>query len=169
MMAVCRAARFMSCALVLSIFTPHLASARGAPDETDLQCLAKAIYFEARGESEKGQLAVGRVVLNRVESETYPDTICDVVYQGSHKRNACQFSFACDGEPDVAKEKKAWREAETLARRLVACDPPCQKGPDWQGPLWTSTHYHADYVNPRWAKKLHHTGTIGRHIFYALA
>ena len=168
-MTACRAARLWSCALVLSISTPHLAAAARGKTENDLQCLARAIYFEARGESGKGQLAVGRVILNRVASEAYPDTICDVVYQGSHKRDACQFSFACDGEPDVAKETKAWNQAMGHARELIACDPPCQEEPEWQGPLWTSTHYHADYVNPRWAKKLTHTGTVGRHIFYAIA
>ncbi len=164
-----RAARLLSCAFILSISTFNVAGAKGGISEADLQCLAKAIYFEARGESEKGQLAVGRVILNRVESEEYPDTICDVVYQGSHRRNACQFSFACDGKADIAEEKKPWTEAKALARELIACDPPCQKAPRWSSPLWASTHYHADYVSPRWARKLTRTGTIGRHIFYAMA
>ena len=95
-MAVCRAARLLTCAIVFSISLPHLAAASGKSDG-QLQCLAKAIYFEARGESEKGQLAVGRVVLNRVESGAYADTICGVVVQGSERPNSCQVSFACDG------------------------------------------------------------------------
>ena len=168
-MAVSRAAGLLTCALLLLIPTTDFATARSTTSDKELKCLAQAIYFEARGESKKGQLAVGRVVLNRVKSRVYPDTICGVVFQNDHRRNACQFSFACDGKSDEATEKKAWNEARARARELIACDPPCQKEPQWQGPLWRSTHYHADYVNPRWAKKLDHTGTVGRHIFYATA
>jgi spore germination cell wall hydrolase CwlJ-like protein len=169
MMADSRAARLLTSALIFSISTSGLAAAKGGASDEEFTCLAKAIYFEARGETEKGQRAVGRVVLNRVKSDAYPDAICDVVYQGSTRSTGCQFSFTCDGLSDVAEDKKAWREAKDVARELIACDPPCQVGPDFQGPLWTSTHYHADYVNPRWAKKLNRTGAIGRHIFYATA
>jgi len=168
-MAACRAARLLTCAFLLSIPTSHLANAKPGKSDSQLQCLAKAIYFEARGETEKGQLAVGRVILNRVESGAYADTICGVVFQGSERPNSCQFSFACDGRSDEAKDKKSWKEAKVIARELIACDPPCQEGPKWQAPLWSSTHYHADYVSPRWASKLTRTGTIGRHIFYATA
>lgn len=168
-MADSRAVRLVASALVLSITMSSLAAAKSGPSDTDLTCLAKAIYFEARGESEKGQRAVGRVILNRVASEAYPDTICSVVYQGSKRATGCQFSFTCDGLSDVAKDKAAWKEAKEMARSLIACDPPCLEGPDFQGPIWQSTHYHADYVTPRWAKKLQRTGTLGRHIFYATA
>ncbi len=168
-MIACRAARLLTCAIVFTISTSHLAGAAGAKSDSQLQCLAKAIYFEARGESEKGQLAVGRVILNRVESGAYADTICGVVFQGSERPNSCQFSFACDGRSDEAKDRESWQEAKAVARELIACDPPCQEAPEWQAPLWSSTHYHADYVSPRWADKLTRTGAIGRHIFYANA
>lgn len=122
-------------------------------------CLAKAIYFEARGEPVRGQMAVAQVILNRVESERYPDTICGVVYQNSNRRNACQFSFACDGSPDVTREKTAWRKAQTVASDILS-------GKGDTGATVTATHYHADYVRPRWASKMERLSKIGRHIFY---
>lgn len=139
------------------------------------ECLARAVYFEARSESEAGQLAVARVVLNRVASGRYPDTICGVVYQGKQRRNQCQFSFACDGKPDTITEPTAWREAMTQATWALACDTTCQEASDrTKGITGTpvdealvATHYHADYVQPEWADKLERMAQIGTHIFYA--
>jgi spore germination cell wall hydrolase CwlJ-like protein len=165
MMAVRRLAALSACAFFFVFSTQGSAKTEAGGDA--LTCLAQAIYFEARGESEKGQRAVGRVILNRVESGLYPDSVCGVVYQGSSNGPACQFSFACDGIPDVAQEKGAWKKAKEIAAALIACDPPCHKSLEGQDAVWTSTHYHADFVSPRWAKKLKQTGTIGRHIFYA--
>ncbi len=131
----------------------------------EIECLSNAIYFEARGESEAGQRAVARVVLNRVKSKFYPDSICGVVYQNDHMKNACQFSFACDGKPDRIKNLKAFEIAEAIAKQVFRCeDTRCGKGP-----LGRSTHYHADYVSPGWARKLERTGQVGRHIFYYTA
>lgn len=131
-----------------------------------LECLARAIYFEARGEPERGQEAVALVIINRTKSAYYPDTVCDVVYQNDHRRNACQFSFACDGKPDVIKEEDAFEKAKRIAREIFSCGlDRCD-----DSTLFTrSTHYHADYVSPRWAKKLQRTGQVGRHIFYYTA
>lgn len=165
-MAVRRPVALVLCAFVFLVPAVSLAYAKESKSD-DLQCLATAIYFEARGEPETGQRAVGRVVVNRAESGVYPDSICGVVYQGSKRRGACQFSFACDGASDKASDESAWEKAEDVAGELLACDPPCQKEPKWRGALWTSTHYHADYVHPAWAKKLKRTGAIGRHVFYA--
>jgi spore germination cell wall hydrolase CwlJ-like protein len=97
----------------------------GKSDARELRCLAEAIYFEARGEPERGQLAVGRVIINRAESGRYPDSICGVVYQNAHKRNRCQFSFACDGKPETVTDPASWRTALTAARRLLACEAEC--------------------------------------------
>jgi spore germination cell wall hydrolase CwlJ-like protein len=130
-----------------------------AVSDKELTCLAKAVYFEARGEPERGQTAVAKVILNRVESEKYPDTICGVVYQNAERRNACQFSFACDGVPDVAKEQKAWQRAQSIAVETL-------QGRNVPGPVLTATHYHADYVHPYWANKLERLSKIGSHIFY---
>ena len=134
--------------------------------ERQLRCLAEGIYFEARSEPLRGQLAVGRVILNRVQSSSYPDTICDVVYQNDHRHNRCQFSFACDGKPDVIGERQVWSRVRGYAAWLMANDP---EGTEYQvlASLAAATHYHADYVNPHWAKHFELTARIGRHIFYA--
>lgn len=124
-------------------------------------CLARAVYFEARSESEIGQMAVAKVILNRVKSPNYPKSICGVVYQGSNRRNSCQFSFACDGLPDDVKQPAAWAQAKSIAQRAVAGDTQLGRG------MNTATSYHADYVTPRWAKSLRKVVKIGRHIFYA--
>jgi spore germination cell wall hydrolase CwlJ-like protein len=132
----------------------------------DIQCLSTAMYFEARGEPSRGQFIVGRVILNRVASRYYPDDICEVVYQNAHMKNACQFSFACDGEPNRVRDTAAWQQIKRRAQYLVDCDDKCSLAALGRSDLWTSTHYHADYVSPNWAKKLQRTGQVGRHIFY---
>jgi|SRR5690606_40431391 len=161
---------------IILLFLPAVAQAKTSPpDKTEnvyvsykkeLECLARAIYFEARGEPDKGQEAVALVILNRVKSEYYPDTVCSVVYQNDHMRNACQFSFACDGKPDTIKEEDAFEKAERIGRQALSCGVGhCESA----NLLLRSTHYHADYVSPRWAKKLQRTGQVGRHIFYYTA
>lgn len=123
------------------------------------KCLAEAIYFEARGEIEEGQVAVAQVVLNRVKNPSYPNSICGVVYQNKHKRNRCQFSFACDGIKDRIASPKAWTTAKRITREVL-------DGKRYLKMVDASTHYHADYVNPRWAKAMAKRGKIGLHIFY---
>jgi spore germination cell wall hydrolase CwlJ-like protein len=123
-------------------------------------CLARAVYFESRSESDLGQLAVAKVILNRVKSPDYPKTICGVVYQGSGTRNSCQFSFACDGLPDDVKSPEAWAHAKMIAQRAINNDPAVSM-------LGSATNYHADYVKPRWAKTMRRLARIGHHIFYA--
>jgi spore germination cell wall hydrolase CwlJ-like protein len=125
----------------------------------DLKCLATAIYFEARGESELGQEAVAQVILNRERSNRYPDTVCAVVYQNAEQRNRCQFSFACDGKPDVPKEVAAWRKATRIAAEAL-------RHPTRIWALASATLYHADYVDPAWAPKVTLVSSIGRHLFY---
>lgn len=127
--------------------------------EKEQKCLSEAIYFEARGESRRGQAAVAQVVLNRVKNPSFPDTICGVVYQNDHKRNRCQFSFACDGKKETIGSKKAWHRAEKVAKSVTTGDL-------WLDDVGSSTHYHADYVNPRWAAKLLKVSNIGKHVFY---
>ena len=133
------------------------------PDGLDQErrCLAEAIYFEARGESEEGQAAVAQVVLNRVSSGLYPTTICGVVYQNRHRLNACQFSFACDGKPLRVSESLSWRTAVRIAAEVT-------NGKTYVSDVGASTHYHANYVRPRWASRLEKMDVIGHHIFYKL-
>jgi len=127
-------------------------------DAEDRKCLAQAIYYEARSESRFGQLAVADVVLNRVDSRHYPDSVCDVVYQGSHRRTGCQFSFTCDGSMDARLNDRLWKNSEMLAGAILAgLRVPVSRN---------ATHYHADYVSPPWAEKLTPTATIGTHKFY---
>ena len=132
-----------------------------ARSPTELKCLATAIYFEARGEPEKGQMAVAQVVLNRVKNPAYPSTICGVVYQNKNRRNSCQFSFACDGIRDRITDMRSWAEANALAKKMVTSPTTT-----FMSDVGTATHYHATYVRPYWARRMKQTQKIGRHIFY---
>jgi hypothetical protein len=123
------------------------------------RCLAEAIYFEARGESGEGQAAVAQVVLNRVSSGLYPATICGVVYQNRWHYNACQFSFACEGKSLRIDEPDAWRQAVRIARDVT-------NGETYVADIGGSTHFHANYVQPRWARRLEKMDVIGHHVFY---
>lgn len=125
----------------------------------EADCLARAVYFEARSESEIGQLAVAKVVLNRLKDPAYPKTICGVVYQGSDRTNACQFSFACDGISDQPKSRPAWDQSKRIAARALAGDQSIKI-------LGAATYYHADYVTPKWSSSFKRLIKIGRHIFY---
>jgi spore germination cell wall hydrolase CwlJ-like protein len=127
-------------------------------EERERRCLATAIYFEARGEPVRGQIAVGQVILNRVRSPQFPQTICGVVYQGQ-MAPGCQFSFACDGKTDMPKQDAHWALAQDLARKITS-------GQVWLPEVGYSTYYHADYVQPGWASAMNRIDSIGRHIFY---
>ena len=127
--------------------------------EAEQRCLSAGIYFEARGESVKGQAAVAQVILNRVRNPTYPNTVCGVVYQNENWRNRCQFSFACDGIKDRIRSPKHWDMAEEIALATTA-------GKIWLTEVGSATHYHATYVRPPWAKRMRKVGKIGLHLFY---
>ena len=135
--------------------------------EEDQKCLAQAIYFEARGESVDGQQAVGDVVLNRVLSESYPDSVCGVVWQGAPpygRRPArlfrCQFSFACDGLSDTPYDKIAWEQAMEIAWGMLHTGA--------RGSLHDNVlYYHAEYVSPTWAQAMFEVAQIGKHVFYS--
>lgn len=123
------------------------------------RCLAAGIYFEARGEPVAGQAAVAQVILNRVRNPNYPNTVCGVVYQNKTWRNRCQFSFACDGIRDRIASPAYWKTAQEVGQAVTA-------GVIWFPEIGSSTHYHATYVNPRWARTMKRMKKIGRHIFY---
>jgi hypothetical protein len=127
--------------------------------ERDQWCMATAIYFEARGESYRGQVAVGQVVMNRLANKLYPKDICGVVFQNQQMHNACQFSFACDGIPESVSEPKPWAQAQEIAKGVI-------NGSLYLPEVDKATHYHANYVYPSWAPQLKKTATIGHHIFY---
>lgn len=134
-----------------------------APEQMarEQRCLAEAIYFEARSESNEGRAAVAQVVLNRVKSGLYPNSVCGVVYQNSNRYLACQFTFTCEGKSLRITEPAPWRDAVRIAREVY-------EGTTYLAEVGASTHYHAQYVRPYWAKKLKKMDTIGQHVFYKL-
>lgn len=123
------------------------------------QCLATGIYFEARGESAKGQAAVAQVILNRVRNPAYPDTICGVVYQNAKQYKRCQFSFACDGVKDRIRQPGAYKRAETIAMSVTS-------GETFLSEVGSATHYYASYVRPGWARSMIKMASIGDHHFF---
>jgi spore germination cell wall hydrolase CwlJ-like protein len=122
-------------------------------------CLATAIYFEARGESLKGQRAVGEVIMKRTRQAGRPKTVCGVVYEGSSRRTGCQFSFTCDGIADKVRDRAAWARAKKAAAAVLRSGG---RGKFSRG----ATHYHANYVTPYWASSMRKVARIGTHIFY---
>lgn len=122
------------------------------------QCLAEAVYYEARSERLPGQKAVAEVILNRVNSKHFPNTICGVVYQGAERTTGCQFSFTCDGSTARIPKGKAWKRAQQVAEHMiVGASAPM---------TWRSTHYHTTNVNPAWSKTLRQTRQYDTHVFY---
>ncbi len=133
--------------------------AAASQQRADHNCMAEAIYYEARSESLRGHLAVAEVVLNRVDSKFYPDSVCGVVYQGAERRTGCQFSFTCDGSTLRSPRGEAWRRANAVAANVLmkTVDKPITGG---------ATHYHTNYVSPYWQVGLIRTNVIDTHIFY---
>jgi hypothetical protein len=131
---------------------------KAARSRNEKACLAQAVYFEARGESARGQAAVAQVVLARVKARGRPKSICGVVYEGSHLSTGCQFSFTCDGVADVIRDRGAWARAQGIASRAM------------RGKLKSvargATYFHARYVRPYWASSMVKVATIGTHVFY---
>ena len=123
------------------------------------KCLAEAVYFEARGEAVRGQIAVAQVVLNRAFSGKYPDTVCGVVYQNKHRHLACQFTFACDNNADVIREPDMWDRAQKIAKAML-------NGQLWLPEVDRSTHYHAYWVRPSWVSEMKKMYKFGVHTFY---
>jgi spore germination cell wall hydrolase CwlJ-like protein len=123
------------------------------------KCLAEAVYFEARGEAVRGQIAVAQVVMNRAFSGFYPNTVCGVVYQNKHRHLACQFTFACDNVADVVREPDMWDRARKIAKAML-------DGQLWLPEVAKSTHYHAYWVRPSWVNEMKKMYKFGVHTFY---
>lgn len=124
--------------------------------DREIRCLAEAVYYEARGEPERGQLAVAEVVANRVDSRAYPNTYCGVVRQRS--RNVCQFSWACDGRRSAPRGLQ-WERANTIAERVYDGWKPNVVG--------NAMYFHANYVSPSWSRVFKRVARIGTHSFYS--
>lgn len=123
------------------------------------RCLANAIYFEARSEPVRGQMAVAQVVVNRAFSGFYPNDICGVVYQNAGRRLACQFTFACDGKSKAINERGNWARANRIAKQTL-------DGQIYVPEVAKSTHYHAVYVHPNWVGEMKKMVRYGVHNFY---
>ena len=122
------------------------------------RCLSEALYFEARGETVKGQFAVAEVILNRVESERFPSSICGVIKQGTGRKYQCQFTYTCNGYKDVIGEPRAYERVSKVARAIMdGANNNLTNG---------ATHYHTTAVNPKWSRTYTRTARIGVHLFY---
>ena len=164
--------RIMQLAVIISLFTaPVLSSnavlASNEYENDQIICLAKNIYFEARGSSFADQVAVADVVMNRVEHDNYPNTICGVVYQGRQDSNGnmirhqCQFSWYCDGKSDEPTEPDSWARAIDIATMVLEEDK-------FLGITDGADHYFANWIDeePHWAEHMIFIGNIGNHKFY---
>ncbi|WP_246525680.1 cell wall hydrolase [Thalassovita aquimarina] len=136
-------------------FIDGLPEAKGGEE---WQCLSEALYFEARGESVKGQFAVAEVIMNRVDSPLFPNTVCGVVHQGTGRKYQCQFTYTCDGYKEVVAEHDAFDRVAKVAKLMVNGAP--RELTDG------ATYYHTKAVSPRWSRKFDRTTTIGVHHFY---
>ena len=125
-----------------------------------VKCLAEAIYFEARGEDLLGQAAVAEVILNRVDANQFPNSVCRVVADGANRLNSCQFSYNCDGKPEYINDRKTYERILKLSNIV------------YRGSIRMltdgATFYHSSRVKPGWAKKLERTSQIGKHLFYKM-
>ena len=134
-------------------------------DKNEIECLALNIYFETRAVSLADAIAVSDVVMNRINSARYPNTVCEVVKQGHQDsqgnmlRHKCQFSWYCDGKSDTPKNYEAWERSVTVAYDMYV-------NKTYIGITEGSTHYHANYVSPAWSKQLQRITRVGSHIFY---
>lgn len=128
----------------------------------ELECLAANVYHEARDQGREGMLAVAFVTLNRVESEYWPDSVCEVVYEGHTRRDRrCQFSWTCDGKSDEPRERAAWYASLDIAREVLS-------GEVSDDITHNAVFYHANYVSPSWSKSARkvRVAVVGDHIFY---
>ena len=127
---------------------------------SEMKCLAEAIYFEARGEALEGQYAVGEVIINRVLSRDFPNSVCGVISEGANRLNACQFSYNCDGKLETITENKIYERILKLSQILLE--------PSARFLTNGATFYHSKLVSPSWSKKFIKTNEIGNHFFYKL-
>ena len=138
--------------------TAWLDAQPAATGDANFECLAQALYFEARGESVKGQFAVAEVIMNRVQSAQFPNSVCGVVKQGTGRLNQCQFSYTCDGRTEAIGERQAYNRVAKVAR--AALDGTKEELTEG------ATYYHTTAVRPRWSRVFTNTAQIGVHLFY---
>lgn len=128
---------------------------------SEIECMAEAVYYEARSETASGQRAVAEVILNRVKNKHFPDSVCGVVYQGSERSTGCQFTFTCDGSMEIAPKGKVWDRSVKVANLVMSSG--YTPSTHW------ATHYHTTEVSPKWSKTMRMTRQVGNHVFYRFA
>jgi spore germination cell wall hydrolase CwlJ-like protein len=147
------------------LFSPQITQSpveqAGAQIAAESECLAEAMYYEARGEGADGQKAVAEVVLARTRDRNFPGSICGVVYQGAKKKSGCQFSFACSDSAKKPKSAGAWREVELLASKIMNGQIALDAG------IADAIYFHAANVSPAWANLYEQVKQVGNHIFYS--
>jgi hypothetical protein len=126
--------------------------------DSELMCMAQAVYYESAREPLEGQLAVAEVISNRIKDHRYPDSACGVVFQGATRTTGCQFTFTCDGAMKVKPKGENWERAKRIAAHVLMNLNEERTG--------GATHYHATYVDPIWNSGLVQTSQVGLHIFY---
>ncbi|WP_432449341.1 cell wall hydrolase [Aliiroseovarius marinus] len=142
-------------------YTHAWLAAQPAPkQDAEWRCLSEALYFEARGETVKGQFAVAEVIMNRVAHARFPNTICGVINQGTGRKYACQFTYTCDGRAEVIHEPASFARVGKIARAVIDGAP--------RNLTAGATHYHTTAVSPRWASVFARTASIGVHRFYRM-
>ena len=129
-----------------------------AAGDEEWRCLAEALYFEARGETVKGQFAVAEVIMNRVNSSRFPATLCGVINQGTGRKYQCQFTYTCDGYKEIIAEPKAFERVAKVARAVLDGVTVGLTG--------GATYYHTTAVRPKWSRTYKQTARIGVHVFY---
>lgn len=139
---------------------PPLFYSVGIPQSRDraVECLATAIYYEARGETDRGKRAVAQVILNRTRSVAFPHSVCGVVFQGSDLRTGCQFSFTCDGSMSILPVPAIYQQVRRIANEALSGNVELSVG--------TATHFHTIYIVPYWATSLDKLAIVDHHIFY---
>ena len=155
------------------VFSPGPSAAKAVESPVELaaarltaesQCLAEAMYYEARGEGIDGQKAVAEVVLQRTRNRNYGNTVCSVVYEGVEPgRRDCQFSFACDGSPEHPKEESVWAETKLMAEKIMTGQMKLANRTQY------AVSYHSVDVTPFWSDSMVKTVQIGNHVFYRFA
>lgn len=141
-----------------SLSRSWLESQPAAEGDAQWRCLTEALYFEARGETVQGQFAVAEVILNRVDSARFPDSVCGVINQGTGQRYQCQFTYTCDGNSDAIRERAAFEQVGKVARAIL-------DGANYNL-TGGATHYHTTAVRPNWSRVYTRTAKIGVHVFY---
>jgi len=143
--------------LCLGLLISHVGENGAQSANEERRCLAMTLYWEARAGGRDAMVPVGWVVLNRRNHPEFPDTICGVMRDGG-ENSMCQFSFWCDGKPDVPQNKNAWKLAREVAADMLRSPP--------KDPTHGALYFHSADLSRPWKKQRQRTARVGDHVFY---